>query len=399
MKTTFVAPYVPSAVNALKIAALYFDEVVLNDRELLEVEETQRGLQPDQPNRGRIVGVFSAIDDKLRTNIELLINAGLVRIEAEPPPALLQPSQRQRLQHEFFESEHLLYGASEKWPEVVQVNVGDDGIGELHTRLVGPLKIGALFNFQAVSKYFEGLLIESVDAGLRGEPVLTSSTRVYELIQRAANTSVLDNRKIAEVFSASLQPRLAMDVLQAQVINVDALDCDDVVEVRNGLHDELAGFRAELQKLQFDFVNEFGFDKVFREGRAISNARLAPRVREIEGKLKGSRIRALRRLLESFEKPTAYVPLIGSLFAGLPVEIALGLSLGLVSSRVALEAWEEHQQVANDGLFYLVKLKRLTSTKGPRPRAAATTARPRSRKRSAKRLFMWPDEVEVVENS
>lgn len=395
MKTLFVSPYVPSSVNAIKLASLYFDEVVLYERTLIEVEPVEPVSPGQTEGRGRVRALVSTIDGKLVEAIRPLIDENLVRIESDPPRHLLQLAQRESLRGAFLQAEDLLFKYSEDRTEMM-VDLGEGvGVQEIHARLVGPIKMGGRFHIEAVGTYYEGLFVESIDAALRGESVLSSSSVLYKMIERAASGNALKSTRVAEVFPSYAQPRLAIDVLGATLMDSSVLDCGDVLEVRHQLRDELAAFRSELQRLQFDFTKEFGADKVFRDGRAIADARLTPRVREIEGKVKSSRIRVLRRLLEALEKPGAYVPLVGSLFAGVPLEIAIGLSVGLISARVALEALEEHKLVANDGLFYLVKMKELLRYANPTIETCDRLLDEGQEERFERR-FAWPEMVEVI---
>jgi len=114
-------------------------------------------------------------------------------------------------------------------------------------------------------------------------------------------------------------------------------------------------------------------------------------MREIEGKVKSGHIRVLRRMLEAIEKPGAYLPLVGSIFAGVSLETALALSLGLISARVALEAWEERKEFANDGLFYLVKLKSLLEHGPQRDKADDRVAVDLDQRIVCESVFEWPE--------
>ena len=398
MKTIFVAPYVPSALNTINLAALYFDEIVLHERWLIEVECEPGGFGAfaQRQRAGRVRRLIPAIDDTLRAVIKPLIDENVVRIDATPPEFLLKSAQRERLCEAFFQMEDLLYRSTEGDPAAVSFDLVESGIGEIHSRLVEPLKVGGRFHFQAVSTYYEGLFVEAIDAALRGQAVLSSSPVLYQMIERAVSASALKSPRMEEVFAGYVQPRLAMDILNTTLIDSSTLDCSDVLEARYQLRNELAAFRAEIRKLQFDFTREFGLDKVFREGRAIADARLTPRVREIEGKVRTGRIRALRRLTEALEKPGAYVPLVGSVFAGVPLEIALALSVGLVSARVALETWEEHKQVANDGLFYLVKMKELLKDPNELSKSDARASVDHTRRSDPDCFFAWPEDLAVI---
>jgi hypothetical protein len=343
MKILLVTPYVPSALSAINLAALYFDEVVLHERTLLDIEPVEIPQTQDGAWRGRIRTFVSAIDGRLRNEIQPLINEQIVRIEEAPPRHLLPPKQREGLRAAFAEAEDLLFGHREEHDNQTSFEINESGIAEIHERLIGPLKKGTWFHFQGISTYYEGLFAESIDAALRGEPVLSSSSLLYRMLEQAASGSALKSSRIAEVFPNFVQPRLAMDVLSATLIDSSSLDCRDVLEARYALRDELGAFRAELEKIQFDFTQEFGIEKVFREGRKIANARLSPRVKDIE-------------------------------------------------------AWEEHKQVANDGLFFLVKMNKFLREQQPEHKQN-DLSRPNGDQQDVyKHIFKWPEDVKRIDD-
>ena len=362
MKTLFVAPYTLSAVDAIKVSALYFDEVVINERELVEVEPAVEEAPPhlrkglDKFNKvGKVTAIFSTVDDELIEATRPLIDENVVRIVPASDNQWFQGELINPLRSEFLKLTDVLLNHTEGKDGTHHLQL-DRGAAEVYARLAGPLDVGAIVTLNPIITYFEGLFVESIKAASAGQSVLSSSPALHRLIESAAQSPALRAPELSEAFKNYSTPRFAADVLEAGFINTSGLGCDEILEARLKLRDELGAFRQELKVLEYEFSKEFGIEKVYREGREIAKIKLSRPVRELESKIKSGQIHVLRRLLDELQKPGAYVPVLGSFFAGLPLDVALALSAGIVSLKAALEAAEEHAKLASNGLFYLVKL-------------------------------------------
>jgi len=307
MDIVFVAPYVPTSTDTLKLAALYFDRVTIHDRALLDVEPI--GDMQHVRKSGIIRRIIPSVDGSLRESIRPLLDEGLIVINSSPSSMLIPPRQRERLRELFGDVKELLFGPAYDSGHEVEVELDESGIAEIHQRLAGPITVGGKFDVGAVYTYYEGLFVEAVGAALRGEPILSCSSILYDMLDRAAEADAVKSLHADRLLGGAVGPRLALDVLSTALVDTGDLDCFDVLEVRYQLRDELVAFRSELERVQFEFTHEFGIEKMLREGHAIAAARHAPRVRELEAKIKSGRVLVLKKLIKSLEKPDAYVPL------------------------------------------------------------------------------------------
>ena len=144
----------------------------------------------------------------------------------------------------------------------------------------------------------------------------------------------------------------------AALLDVGDLEVDDILEARLKLRDELLAFRSELGRIQFEFEKEFGVEELARDGPRIVQARLIPKIKDIERRIGNARLTVLGKLVQVLKNPASYVPVVGSKFVGMPIELALMLGLGIITADVALEWWKEAREPRSDGLFYLLKLRK-----------------------------------------
>ena len=131
------------------------------------------------------------------------------------------------------------------------------------------------------------------------------------------------------------------------------------MEIRYTLRDELLAFRNEIERLNFEYINEFGYDKIVNEGKEIAHYRLRPLIEDLKKKIEDRNYTILKILFEIIKSPGAYIPFIGSILAGLPIEIATLLSAGVLSSELALEIWNKQKEINRDNFVYLVKVKEI----------------------------------------
>jgi len=276
----------------------------------------------------------------------------------------------------------------------------DDAAMAVHERYFGPLVPGSPFSFPFLQAYYEGLLVDVVESVSARKVVLTASPLLYKLSRRLAAGGIAATANHQKLISRELAPRFAWDILTTGLLDVSRFDVEDVLSIREKLRNELGEFRVEVERLTFEFSKEFGIEKLIREGRAIADARLTPRVAAIERKIRGGKHKLLKDLLKVIKKPGAYVPFFGALVAGLPLELATMLSAGLMSAEVALKQWKRREEVREDGMYYLVQLRR-RRTQAARPARAARPKRKRGVSdaalwESAKctpRYYVWPSEL------
>lgn len=355
METALVVPYTETSLRLLKIAALYFDHISLQQQTLLKVEPIQDQSQPDQVS-GVIRERIPFIDDAYLKQIEPLRREGIVSIKPESYLSDSNLNFEYSLREIFINNDHLVLNLIKREGRHYQLNVELEA-NEIFNKLVGPTDIGSMIYLEPIYSYYSGLFSNIMKYSLKGLPVVSSSKALYQMLQAASNQKIFNGLEFDKTLKNYVKNKFAFDVIETLVLNVGDLELEQVLEARHSLNDELMAYRDELSRLQFEFENEFGIEKIINEGRSIANARLLPRINEIDHKIKKGKHSILKKLLTILQKPDPYVPIIGSSFAGLPVELALLISLGLASSEVAIDVMEEKKEIKRDGLFYLMQLR------------------------------------------
>lgn len=85
---------------------------------------------------------------------------------------------------------------------------------------------------------------------------------------------------------------------------------------------------------------------------------IQPSLIELKNKIIKSKINVAQNFLDEIKDYKSYTPLICSLFIGIPKQIALLLSLGLIGVKMILKWKNENIDIKNNGLYYLYDLKR-----------------------------------------
>ena len=185
------------------------------------------------------------------------------------------------------------------------------------------------------------------------------------------NFPVLDEllaRKIARRLPAnarlgSLKGRVSADHLGLKSISVNlpeidlqALSIEDVLELRVALHDELRRFRLEMVKLATRLRTEPYEPGFSRDVERVVRGEVEPAVLDLEAKLAGVARKFPLRFVRSAR--TGALPIVVTVFAGMPLSAVLALSAGVV----ALEAWwegniERKELLDTNGLQYLLRLR------------------------------------------
>jgi hypothetical protein len=320
----------------------------------MEIERIDGAASAEGEGRGIVRRLHNYLEPQFLAHIRPLLNEGLIEIrdqEWSPEQVQLENKLRRVLE----DNQDILVASSGGPRGEMHVQLSEFGMGEVHEQLVGPLRPGSMFHFGAICTYYAGLLADMMRATLLGQQVISPSRPLREMLLKVDKQqlpAVLRNETLKDC-----SPRFAFDVLEAMLLDVGDLTIEDILEVRVKLRDELVAFRSELARLEFEFEKEFEPERLATDGQRIARARLAPRLTDLERRIEDSKLSVLKNLLKTLQKPDAYLPMVGTSFAGLPLEWALMVSLGVVSGEVALEWWQARKRDRADGLFYLMKLR------------------------------------------
>lgn len=355
MKTALITPYTESSLCAVKIASLYFDEVELQQHTIIRVKRIIGSKGSTEEEYGIVRDIIKFVDDSYLKKIEPLLDEGIVKINDEPKLSEESYNLEKCLSDFLRNNDHLILKISKSSDLVkVETEVHDR---EIHEQLLGPLDKGSFFFPNVILNYYSALFSDAIRLSSDGLPVVSSSPALYKILQAASDKKVLQNLQFDNSINNIITPKFAFDVIEALMLDVGDLEIDDVLEARNKLSDELLAFRSEMSRLQFEFEHEFGSEKILKDGRSIAKARLLPKIKDLERKVEKGHHQILKNLFSILRKPDPYVPMLGTSFAGLPVELSLLISLGIVSVEMAIDTIKAKQDINKNSLFYLMKLR------------------------------------------
>ena len=353
MKTALITPYTDNSLRAVKIASLYFDQIELQQHSVLQIEPVSKNVLKEG-EVGVVRDIINFIDEKYLKNIEALLREGIVKVNAEPKGKEVDIGFETELTEYLYRNSEIIVKLEKNAGSIkFKSNLEQT---EIHEKLFGPIYKGGLFSLNAIIQYYVAQFSDALRLASNDLPIVSSSQTIYQILKAASGDKII-GKHIDQPTYEQIKPQFAFDVIEALMLDVGDLEIDDILEARLKLNTELLAFRDEIERLQFEFEHEFGIEKVLREGRSIAKARLFPRIKDLEDKVEKGNYHIFKNLTSVLRKPDAYVPMLGTSFAGIPVEISLLISLGIVSAEVAIDAYQDKQNLKKDSMFYLMKLR------------------------------------------
>jgi hypothetical protein len=267
---SLTTPWLPSAIDHIKICALYFDSIRIRKRELVALEAQNINAFYSKQESGIIRAVLPLFDDELQDSISLLHREHLVEIiESRPSKEetlyfLTEISKHMRQltplsNFPLFRSVQFLGDSKKNFFDVTEPDVL-----QLHTKYVGPLSsVGDVIRTDFLDAYYSGLLLDVQESFEHNIPVITGSNIIYDLMNSICESTPQFQKII-------VSGKIACDAISISLIDIRHMTIEDILEARYHLRNELVAFRAELNQLQFDFLHEFGAEKVIKNGSEIA---------------------------------------------------------------------------------------------------------------------------------
>jgi hypothetical protein len=158
-----------------------------------------------------------------------------------------------------------------------------------------------------------------------------------------------DFRRTFEMGATSLSVR----VLEEYLPRFKFRNIEDVLVAREKLAEQLDQFRQAMAALSAE-IEESPYDVNFsREVERILAARVKPAITALENEIKTSRDRFITRFIRNAQVGT--VPVVGSIFAGLPASSVIAISAGVLTFEAAIETYMEITRKKRNGLTLLMK--------------------------------------------
>lgn len=201
--------------------------------------------------------------------------------------------------------------------------------------------------YSLMLKWFLKLLIE-------GKTCLSSSNNLNALFSVFIKQT---NKLNLDLKIPSRTKSLALDGLKISLPNPDVLSFEDLLELKFRLKDELGLFYQTINTIEVRNKQLYSADLIDNEYQSVFFSEIQKPLIDLENKMKNLNSKTFRKFIEKMQNPKTYVPLIGTVVASMPIHYALLSSLGLMAGMTLLEYLEEKRELANNGLYYLLKLK------------------------------------------
>jgi hypothetical protein len=151
---------------------------------------------------------------------------------------------------------------------------------------------------------------------------------------------------------------LAQVVLREELPDFDLKSFDDVLELRESLGDELEAFRTEMYRFAAQMSAAATLSDVQNEAEQILYESIRPALRDLRAKLSMSRNKFLHRVVKDVKSMKPTIPIIGSLFVGLPLWMGVALSAGVVALDAFLDTYFEMRETKEmNGLSFLLDFR------------------------------------------
>lgn len=156
----------------------------------------------------------------------------------------------------------------------------------------------------------------------------------------------------------NLYPHVAQNILKLTLLDVSMFYFEEILEFRRQLQNELERFREALGTIAHSVLVDYDERYLVTGLDDIVKYRILPAVDGLETKIKHSKTKLMSKLLDALKNPFAYVPILGTIFHMIPLQLAFLLSLGLVRFETAVNFIMNQKQLTNNVLYYLVRFEK-----------------------------------------
>jgi hypothetical protein len=150
---------------------------------------------------------------------------------------------------------------------------------------------------------------------------------------------------------------LASAVLDLYLPDFTLQSFEDILELRAKANDELQGFRVGLSLLAAT-LRDVPFNDLPTAARSLAAKEVEPALEDLKRKLCLSRDKFLLRVVQGFKSTQATIPLIATVFLGLPIWLGCLISAGATIGEAALATYFERRDMREqNGLSFLLRFE------------------------------------------
>ena len=367
---SIISPYTLDSIDLIKICFLYFDNIELVQRTLLQVSPVDKKKEVMKPGDiGIITGVTPFLRDDILEKIKPLLRARVVSILDESDVQKTLGNDKSELINRIISNlisqrgNFIIEWADTKRSEdgrliSSKIKFADKEVIKIHERFVGKIGIGQKIDFEFIYEFYGGLLNDILNFMLSDKIVYTDSSVLNNFIQFAYDSELTRGQKMELGKTENLNPRISTDLIKMNFLNVANFDFEEIFEIKERLKDNLESYRKEIGTISYEAISGIDKAEIYDYLDEAIRYRIQPKIEELEKQIKLSPNKLLIQLKKSLKNPATYVPVLGSLFHQIPAQIALYLSLGIMSLESAIDYLKERKSLEKNGLMYVVKLRK-----------------------------------------
>lgn len=199
--------------------------------------------------------------------------------------------------------------------------------------------------------YYAFKLKRSLKLIIEGQRCLNSSHNLQYLF----NEYISSHSQTIQCFESA---KLVKSAISMSLPSVDMLNFEDILELKFKLKDELEQFSDVIKTIELKYKNETIDTLQTIDYESIFRLEIQRPYNDLQQKIKSLNGRTFLSFIDRAKDIKSYTPVLGSIFASLPIKYMLLLSLGLISAETYIEYRLNKNELNNNGFNYLVKLNK-----------------------------------------
>ena len=345
----------------VKIASLYFDEVIVSDDQIQVRNTWDTAPEDDEPVPDCVVGARSggydftinSLPEIVRAEMRMLINEGIVRVKKPD----LERRHMGILQEFVYEAKSLLQDEKNNYDlyqdeiDMVFSNVSNVWTSCRGGRLYLKEEFGMAVGLQTCLGLYTCLK--------EGTTFCTDSKAIFQIFSEFLQSlTILKQPEFEE--KQQYKDYLAFKIMEIVVPKIKYACIDDILEVRFKLRNELAMFRNEINQLSWEIQKDMDPADLQQTVDKIVDTKINPALFELKQKLNSVNSRTFLRVFDCLKDPRSYVPLVGGIFSGIPPKLAAAGSLAIAATEIMAKSRAEKKEIKRQNtMTYLFDVQRL----------------------------------------
>jgi hypothetical protein len=141
---------------------------------------------------------------------------------------------------------------------------------------------------------------------------------------------------------------LALDVISDTVPNLELVPIDSILEFRKRRASELQDFQQAMRELQTEIESTPWDEQYQKQVLDVIDSSIKPAMRKLENEIRGCRDAFWADAVKAVAQVSP-LPIVGSLFAGVPAHVAVGLGAAFAGLSLVLEKWAKMKTIKRNG--------------------------------------------------